>query len=246
MDGTLYLGEKPFEGAIRFLKALHERGRKRLFLTNNSAKSVRQCCQRLQRMGIPAIPEEILTSAVATIQYLQAHTKIRRLFVLAPPDVQREFIDGGFEITEDQPDAVVVGFDTTLTYDRAKAACHWILRGAAFVATHPDLVCPTEDLAVPDCGSITRMIAAASNAEPKVIGKPHTEMIQSALERLDAGPDTTAIVGDRLYTDMEMGYKAGLTTVLVLSGEASRADLSGLSRQPDYVVDSVAELIDRL
>jgi HAD superfamily hydrolase (TIGR01450 family) len=197
-------------------------------------------------MGIPARPDDVFTSTLATIIHLKRRDEKRRLFVLATPAVEREFSDAGFLLTEDRPDCVVLCFDKTLTYAKLQTASRLILQGVEFVASHPDLVCPTEDLPIPDCGSMIRLMIAATGVEPEIIGKPNQTMIDSALAKLDAPADTIAIVGDRYKTDMEMGFRAGLTTVLVLSGEVKRGDLANLPRQPDYVVDSVADLIEQV
>lgn len=245
MDGTLYRGRRLLDGTREFLNVLRRRGRRYLFLTNNSSRSVEEYCRKLLGMGIPSEPEDVFTSTLATIIYLK-HRRRKRLFVLATPAVEREFTDAGFLLTEDRPDCVVLCFDRTLTYEKLQTACRLILRGVQFVASHPDIVCPTEDLPIPDCGSMIRLITAATGVEPEVVGKPNQTMIDSVLAKLDAAPDSIAMIGDRIGTDMEMGFRAGLTTILVLTGEAKREDLSDLPRQPDYVVDSVADLMEQV
>ncbi|HNX27394.1 MAG TPA: HAD-IIA family hydrolase [Phycisphaerae bacterium] len=247
MDGTLYLGGRLFEATPAFLAAIHDSGRKLLFLTNNSSRSTFEYHQKLNDMGLAACEDEIFTSTRATMIYLKNHTVYRKLYLLAVPTVEEEFRQNGFDVTDESPDAVVLCFDRTLTYDKLRKACELIMRGTPYIATHPDLVCPTENLPIPDAGSIIELIRAATGgAIPKIIGKPNSEMIDSAMEKLAATPADTAIVGDRIYTDMEMGFRAGLTTVLVLSGEAKREHLDSLARQPDYVVESVGDLTEIL
>lgn len=245
MDGTLYLGETLFEGTIDFLNALDQTGRSKLFLTNNSSRSAVEYRDKLNCMGIAAGVDDILISSHATIIYLQS-IGAKKLYLLAVGSVEQEFRDAGFELTENDPDFVVLCFDKTLTYRKLEIACTLIQRGVKFIATHPDNVCPTEDMPIPDAGSMIKLIETATGVSPKVIGKPNPEMIESALKKLNAQPHQTAIVGDRLYTDMEMGYRAGLTTILVLSGEATIADVRSASRRPDYVFDSVADIIVEL
>lgn len=242
MDGTLYLGNQIFEGTIDFLNTLKRRGKKRLFLTNNSSTSASGYRKRLSRIGITTESGEVFTSAIATIIYLNGKNAGKRLYLLATPPVEEEFVQAGFELTEENPDYVVLAFDKTLRYEKLEKACRFLLEGIPFIATHPDIVCPTEDLPIPDCGAITKAIIAATNIEPKVIGKPNKEMITSALAELDALPSKTAIVGDRLYTDMEMGFRSGLTTILVLSGETKIEDVNKASQKPDYILSSVREL----
>lgn len=244
MDGTIYLGGRLFEATPAFLARLKDAGKRKLFLTNNSSRSIAEYRRKLAGMGLDVSTNEIFTSTLATIIYLQNRTDYRRLYLLAGPGVGQEFVDAGFEVNSESPDAVVLCYDKTLTYDKLACACEFIMQGIPYIATHPDTVCPTEDLPLPDIGSMIELIKAATGgAEPLVIGKPNETMIESALSVLHAGPSETAIVGDRIYTDMEMGFRAGLTTILVLSGEATRDDLQGLPRQPDYVVESVGDLV---
>ncbi len=242
MDGTLYLGDRLFEGTIDFVDGLVRAGLGYLFFTNNSSKSIKECLVKLVGMGIPAEHKDVFTSSLATIIYLR-QIGAKRLFLMAVGSVEREFIDAGFELTDLDPDFVVLCFDKTLTYKKLEAACNLIQQGAKFVATHPDNVCPTETLPIPDVGSMIKLIESATNVAPKIIGKPNSEMLEFALAKLNAKPEETAIVGDRLYTDMEMGFRAGLTTILVLSGEAGMEDVRNAGKKPDYVVNSVADII---
>ncbi|MBN1553357.1 MAG: HAD-IIA family hydrolase [Phycisphaerae bacterium] len=245
MDGTLYLGDRVLAGSREFLNALRSRGKRVLLLTNNSSRSVSGYVRKLADMDLPVAAEEIFTSTLATILHLRRKGK-ERLFVLATPDVEREFTDAGFVLTDQQPDDVVLCFDKTLTYEKLRTACRLILQGAGFVASHPDVVCPTEDLPIPDCGSMIQLITTATGKEPEIIGKPYQMMIDSALAKLQATAESTAMIGDRLNTDMEMGFRAGLTTILVLTGEATVRDVASAPRRPDYVVESVADLIDQI
>jgi len=242
MDGTLYLGPRVFPGTIELLSGLRKQGKRFLLLTNNSSKSVPEYREHLAQLGIDVTEDEIFTSATATILYLHQRRPGARLFLLAAPGVTEEFRRAGFQIVDDQPEFVVLTFDRTLTYEKLRKACGMILRGATFVATHPDLVCPTDEGPIPDCGSMIRLITAATGTEPKIPGKPNREMIEFALARLNAQPQSTAIVGDRLYTDMKMGVNAGLTTILVLTGETTREAVDREPQPPDYIVESVADL----
>ena len=243
MDGTLYLGDKIFEGTIEFLKTIKSHNKKYLFLTNNSSRSTKEYCEKLNKMGISAIGEEIFTSGEATIIYLKGLGEKNKIYLLGTPGLEKEFEEAGFILTENDPDYVVLGFDKTLTYQKLETACNLIQRGVRFIATHPDFVCPTEGLPIPDCGAMIKLITAATGKEPKVIGKPNTEMINSALTKLGAKPEETAIIGDRYYTDMEMGFRAGLTTILVLSGETKEKDIAKMHKNPDYIFNSVDDII---
>ena len=242
MDGTLYLGERLLPGALEFLERLVATGRNRLFFTNNSSRDAGRYVEKLGKMGIQARPEEIITSGEATIDYLKTIAGVERVYPLGTESFEEEIRRGGLTVDDQSPQAVVLSFDLTLTYEKIRRGCDLIRKGAAFVATHPDLNCPSEEGPLPDCGAMAAMFTAATGVEPTVIGKPHRFMAEAALRRLGTTAAETAIVGDRLYTDMEMGFSAGLTTILVLSGETVREDLAGIGRQPTLVVDSVADL----
>ena len=242
MDGTIYLSDRLFEGVTEFLQRLRETGRGFLFFTNNSSRDAAQYAEKLNRMGVAAAPEEVITSGEATVAYLTGTAGVRRAYVLGTPSFEREVVAGGIALEDRAPEAVVLGFDLTLTYDKLKTACRFIRAGVPFVASHPDLNCPTSEGPIPDCGAITAMITAATGVTPVVIGKPNRYMADAALQRLGGRPEHTAIVGDRLYTDMEMGFRCGLRTVLVLSGETTEEDVARAGRKPDVVLPSVAEL----
>ena len=152
----------------------------------------------------------------------------------------------GLELDDREPEAVVLGFDLTLTYDKLRRACRFIGAGVPFVASHPDLTCPTEAGPVPDCGAMAALLTAATGVEPVVVGKPNRHMAEAALGRLGAAASQTAIVGDRLYTDMEMGFRSGLKTILVLSGETTEEMVAQAERKPDLVLPSVAEITELL
>ncbi len=246
MDGTLYLGNRLFEGTLAVLEKIQRTGRQFLLLTNNSSLSIADYCQKMSALGIPAGSDRIFSSASATILYLQQQNPHARLFLLATPGVEAEFTAAGFELTDKSPDFVVLTFDKTLTYAKVERACRLLRQGVPFIATHPDLVCPTDQGPIPDCGAMIRMITAATNVEPKIIGKPSRDMIAFALAKLHAQPNETAIVGDRLYTDMEMGFQAGLTTVLVLSGEASLPSAQAHSPKPDFILPAIQDLLPLL
>lgn len=251
LDGTLYLGSRLFDGTRPFLAALRRTGRRYLFLTNNSSYSTEEYCEKLRRFGIDAAPDDVFSSTRATIGYLREQ-KMNRIYALATPAVEREFSAAGFELaddTADTVDAVVLTFDKTLTYGKLLAASRLLLRGVPFIATHPDRVCPTESEPIPDCGAMIELLRSATGRKPVVIGKPSAHMAAAALAALHATADETAMVGDRIYTDMKMAQDAGLTGILVLSGEATRAQAeeAGLTQHPKMMVCAdVAELARRL
>ena len=248
MDGTVYLGKRLLPGAKRFFRLLDRRGMPYLFFTNNSSADRTLYRDKLRGMGLGVGAEQIITSGEATALYLTTRTPYRRIYLLGTPSLARELRDAGLELADDGVDAVVLGFDKTLTYAKLERACHLLRGGAAFVATHPDRVCPTEGGPIPDTGSMIALLRAATGRKPVVVGKPERRMVSMALRKLGPGyrARDVAIVGDRLYTDIRMGRRAGLTTICVLSGETQRADLKGTRDRPDYVFPSIRELAGKL
>jgi HAD superfamily hydrolase (TIGR01457 family) len=242
MDGTVYLGKGPIPGAPEFLRYLETSGRRRLFFTNNPTSDAGQYAAKLAGMGIDAAPADILTSGEATARYLTSETPYRRVFALGTPSFEAELSRAGLELTDDNPDAVVLAFDKTLTYAKLETACLLLRNGTPYIATNPDKVCPTDYGDIPDCGAMAALLYEATGRMPKFIGKPNPEMVRMGMDKLGAAPETTAMVGDRLYTDMQMAYDSGVTSILVLSGEATRDDVAKAERKPDLVVESVAEL----
>ena len=246
MDGTVYLGSRLLPGSLDFLRYLGETGRDHLFLTNNSSRNAQYYAQKLTKLGWPAQPGEILTSGEATALYLGGLKPSARVYLLGTPDLETEFAAHGFVLTDENPDYVVLGFDMTLTYDKLVRACDLVRGGVPFIATHPDLNCPTETGYIPDCGAMTALITASTGVTPKVIGKPNREIIDAMFRKKPVRRDQVAMVGDRLYTDIVMGHNAGVTSVLVLSGEAKESDIPAAPVKPDHVTGGLGALYEAL
>jgi NagD protein len=253
MDGTIYSGGTLFKETLPFLDLLEELGVGRTFLTNNSSKSTQDYLARLQRLGIAVAPQELYTSTQAAIEYLcRERPGCKRLFILGTPSMIAEMTAAGFRSTtdsaRDEPQAVLVGFDTTLNYDRLCRTAYWIAQGKPFIATHPDRVCPTDQPTVlVDCGALCAALREATGRAPDVVlGKPDPCMIRGILRRHNLRPQNLARVGDRLYTDMAMARRAGAVGVLVLTGETKAADVRHAVPPPDIVVSGLAELGERL
>lgn len=249
MDGTIYLGNQLLPGAAEFIATLRNKGLQYLFLTNNSSWDKLAYADKLSALGIKTKPSQILTSGEATASYLRETAPGARIYLLGTPALGADFIGQGLAVVarDENPDYVVVGFDTTLTYQKLWEACDLLREGKKYLATHPDFNCPLAGgRYMPDAGAIISFLQAATGLLPQVIGKPHREMAQAALTRAGALPEETALVGDRLYTDVAMGIKAGLTSILVLSGETRRQDLVATEFPPDYVFPSVRELAQAL
>lgn len=253
MDGTIYSGGTLFESTLPFLALMERLGMGHTFLTNNSSKSSKDYLARLSKIGIAATPDQLYTSTQATIEHLREQMPaVRRLFVLGTGSMCRELEGAGFVLTADSatdaPDAVLVGFDTELTYPRLCRAAYWISQGKPFVATHPDRVCPTDQPTVlVDCGAICAALEQAVGRGPDVVlGKPDPCMLRGILSRHALAPKELAMVGDRLYTDMAMAHRAGALGVLVLTGETTAAQGAKHTPAPDLVVSGLAELGERL
>lgn len=249
MDGTIYLGNRLLPGAAEFISVLRRQGLDFLFLTNNSSRDKQAYVDKLAALGIMAGRDRVLTSGEATAIYLQRVRPGARIFLLGTLALAREFAAQGFQLVSkaDRPDYVVLGFDTTLTYQKLWDACDLIREGTEYVATHPDFNCPLEGgRYMPDAGAIIAFIEASTGRRPKVIGKPNREIVEAALTRTHAAKEETAIVGDRLYTDIAMGLEAGLTSILVLSGETRQEDLAGSQFRPNFIFASVGQLAEAL
>ncbi len=253
MDGTIYSGGTLFDSTRPFLALLGELGIGHTFLTNNSSKSSKDYLAHLRKIGIIADADQLYTSTQAAIEYLREQMPaVRRLFILGTASMRAEMEAAGFASTadspQDEPDAVVVGFDTELTYARLCRTAYWVSRGKPFVATHPDRVCPTDQPTVlVDCGAVCAAIEQAAGRGPDtVLGKPHPCMLRGILHRHALAPEELGMVGDRLYTDMAMATKAGAVGVLVLTGETTAAAATKHSPPPDLVLPGLAELGERL
>lgn len=243
MDGTIYKGNTLFPFTISFLKGLKEMGIGYSFLTNNPSKSTDDYLAHLDKMGISATREEMYTSAQATIDYIKInYPEMKRLFILGTPSMIKEFEQAGFISTsdsaEDKPDGVVVGFDMSLVYARLCRATWWIENGLPYIATNPDKVCPTDlPVTLVDCGSICSCIEKATNRKPDiVIGKPDARMLDGILQRYSLKPSEIAMIGDRIYTDIQLAKNANTLGVLVLTGEATTEDVKTAGSFPDIVV----------
>jgi NagD protein len=186
-------------------------------------------------------PAAILTSNDVAIEHLRG-LEIRRPYLLANEAVVQLYREAGFEPSQSDPDAVLLTFDTSLTYEKLRRANDWIRAGLPYFATHPDLVCPTAEGPIPDCGAFAALLAATSGRWPTVLGKPEAAMASTIAARLDVERGAIAFVGDRLYTDVRMAREQGFQAVLTLTGEATMADLVDAPQQPDRIVEDLRAL----
>lgn len=245
MDGTLYMGDQLFEWTPVFLNGLREYGLRAVFLTNNSSRSRSAYHEKLAGMGINVNQEDIYTSGDATIDYLR-QLGASRIYLMGTASLEKSFQEAGFVLANNAVDMVVMGYDKTLTYEKLNRAYHHIAEGVPWCATHPDLLCPTPDGFDIDLGAMMQSLIHATGVQPKIIGKPHAEMTGPLLKRLGVDPSRVAIMGDRLYTDIQTGLNGGLLSVLVLTGEAGREDVANSDIQPHLILERNVDLLSYL
>ena len=250
MDGTLYLGSRLYDFTIELLETIKSTGRRYLFMTNNSSKSVEDYIKKLAAMGISATREDFITSSQATAWYLKKNHPNQRLYVCGTQSLKKELQREGFTVTEnlDEVDCIVMGFDTELTFKKLEDVSRLLLTRPElpYIATNPDYVCPTEFGSVPDCGSVCDMIYNATKKRPVVIGKPSPLMPELAMAQHGYTKEETAVVGDRVYTDIKSGLNAGITGILVMSGETTPEILAQSPDKPHLVLQDASEIIKAL
>ena len=244
MDGTLYIDDQWIEGALDFIEHIGNRGKKYVFLTNNSSKSRDVYFQKLEKMGLRIESEQLVTSCDATIDYISREMREKKVFLMGNKALREDFRRKDIALEEENPDLVVIAFDMEFDYAKMVKLCGLVRSGLPFIATHPDFNCPTKSGFIPDIGAILAYVEASTGRRPdKIIGKPNSEIVDYTLRMAGIDKTQTAMIGDRLYTDIKTGIDNGLLSVCVLSGESSPADVSGYEFQPNLVFDSVKEII---
>ena len=247
MDGTLYLGDRLYSFTTELLQTIRQKGGKYLFMTNNSSKSVEDYIKKLHKLGIESTREDFITSSQATAYYLHKYHEGQKLYVCGTESLKAELRMEGFTVTEnmDEVECIVMGFDTELTFQKLQDVSYLLLtkKDLPYIATNPDLVCPTEFGSVPDCGSVCIMIENATGKKPVVIGKPSPLMPELAMERLGIPKEQTCVVGDRIYTDVKSGLNAGITGILVMSGETTPQILAESADKPHLVLEDAGEIL---
>ena len=248
MDGTIYLDNDLFDGTMQFLEYVKEIGGKAIFLTNNSSKSVDKYIDKLKSLGIASTAEDFLTSTNATVLYL-LKKQYHKIYAFGTTSFKEQLRDAGLPVTdklEDDIDCLCMGFDTELSFQKLEDACILLNRGVDYIATNPDWVCPTWYGFVPDCGSVSQMHFHATKRKPMFIGKPEPAMALLAMEKTGFKPEETALMGDRLYTDIACGVNAGISTIFVLSGEGTMEDVAASDVKPEYIYENILELYKEL
>lgn len=246
MDGTFYLGNQILDGALDFLKKVKETGREFIFFTNNSSKAPEDYIEKLKKMDCFIERKDIWTSGDVTIEYLKSKEKDATVYLVGTKELEKSFRKEGIQLVDTMPDIVVVGFDTTLTYEKLEKACTYIRNGAKFIATHLDINCPTETGMIPDCGAFCAAIHLSTGIAPEFMGKPTEKTVEMITKVTHYDRKEIAFVGDRLYTDIATGVNNGSNGILVLTGETKLSDVESSDVKPDIIFDSLKEMIEYL
>jgi len=246
-DGTTYLSESVFPGALEFVATLRELGKRYLWITNNTSRDAAGYARKLRRLGFDAHPENVYTSGRSAIDYMLARKPRPRLFPLAMPAYEAELVRAGCvlvdgDVEPESVDWVLASVDLAFDFEKLRRACDLVRAGVPLLASHADRTWLTAEGILPDCGAILAFVGEATGVEAKVVGKPYPEMVRGALALAQVQPRRAAMIGDRLYTDIRMAKDASLLAVLTLTGEATREDLETSPIQPDLVVEDLAEL----
>ena len=247
MDGTIYLGKIVFDFAIRFIENLRRAGKRVLFFTNNASHSTEFYLEKLTRLGFSPTAEEIMSSADVTVAYLNTYHKGQSVYLVGTRQLASQFAAGGIPLAtgkEDAVDLVVSSFDTELTYEKLDDGCRLIRGGATYLCTHPDFNCPTDTGFMPDSGAIAALITASTGVTPRYLGKPYAEVVDMIETVTGISREKTCIFGDRLYTDIALGSRNGVTSVLVLTGEGTMEDVAAMPEadRPAFIFPSLAEV----
>ena len=242
LDGTVYLGNRMIQGADDFISKLKSAGKKFFFISNNSSKAKNDYVEKLERMNIKVDESNIVLSSDGVKSFLK-EKKVTDLFLVASNSMQQDFIDAGFNVDASVPEFVILGYDTEINYSKIRRAAIHLNSGVPFIATHADVVCPSEEGPIPDIGSMIAMFKKATGVEPMIFGKPRKEMIEHLIESSGINKSEIVIIGDRLYTDMKLASNCGVDFICVLSGETSREDIDLLEDFPDLIVRDLSDLI---
>lgn len=247
MDGTVNLGFDPIDGAKEFLQALIKQNKKYIFLTNNSSKNASGYVEKMRSLGFPCETENVFTSGMAAGLFLKKHNPEARVYVCGTESLKKEVSGYGVNVCEENADTVLLGYDTELDYVKIRKVCDLLDGGAEYFATNCDMVCPIENgRYLPDCGSFADMFYNAVKRRPVFLGKPDRTMIDILVEKTNTPYENTAIVGDRIYTDVKTGVNAGVTSVLVLSGETAKEDAEKSDIKPTYILNSVKDILNSI
>lgn len=245
LDGTVYVDEVPIRNVVSTLRALRRLGKRIVFLTNNSSRTRVQYEEKLTRVGVFEGGDLVYTSGMATVAFLRENYPGKRVYLLGTEALRAEFQCAGVQLCEESPDVCVLAYDVELTFEKIRKFDSFLRRGAHFLATHPDDVCPAKDGSMPDVGSFLALFERSSGRRPeRIIGKPYADMANGIVNLTKLSSQSLCMVGDRMYTDIRFANQNGLLSVLVLSGETTRALMSSFPDRPDLVLDCLDDLLE--
>ncbi len=244
MDGTIYLGNKIFPSVYPFFERLRQNKKDFFFFTNNSSKNTDFYLQKLSKLGIDIPREKMLISNQVCIAYLKKQYENKKVYVIGTSYLIEELKDGGIQVVNDESaDLVVLGFDTSLTYEKLQIGCDLVRNGKPIIGVNPDFNCPVENGFIPDCGSMAKLIEASTGVQIAFLGKPSRHTLEYIIRYTGYKEEELAFVGDRLYTDIAIASGTKATSILVLTGETKREDLENAAVQPDVIIDSIGDLL---
>ncbi len=241
LDGTIYCGTEPIPEAVQFVNELEKKGLPYLFVTNNSTKRPEQVASLLTGMGVPVTEKHVFTTSMATATYISAQKQGARIYAIGEEGLLSALTEEGHGLVEVEPDYVVMGLDRAVTYEKLTKASQFVRNGATFIATNGDVALPTERGFLPGNGSIVSVVAVSTGVQPTFIGKPESIIIEQALEVLGTDKKETVMVGDNYHTDILAGINAGLDTLIVYTGVATKEQVKAYEKKPTYEVNSLAE-----
>ncbi|RDI41460.1 TIGR01457 family HAD-type hydrolase [Falsibacillus pallidus] len=241
LDGTMYRGKEKIEEAGDFVHRLNQKGIPYLFVTNNSSRRPDQVAAKLRDFDIPAEPEQVFTTSMATANYIFEKKNDASIYVIGEEGIRTALEERGLSLVDEKPDFVVVGIDRSISYEKLALACLGVRNGATFISTNGDIAIPTERGLLPGNGSLTSVITVSTQTEPIFIGKPESIIMEQAQEVLGVPKEQTLMVGDNYHTDILAGMNAGLDTLLVHTGVTSAEDLKTYGKQPTYTVNSLSD-----
>ncbi|MBY0758566.1 MULTISPECIES: HAD-IIA family hydrolase [Sellimonas] len=248
IDGTLAVDTTLYDGTKEFLEWIEETGGRCFYITNNSTKSRKDYVEKFKNWGIRTEESQFMTASYAACLYLKKYYEGKKIFVLGTPSFIKELKEAGILVTEkaeDHVDCVLVGFDSTLNYDKMTDACRLLFQKEVdFLGTNPDLRCPASFGFIPDCGAICRMLEVTAGRKPYFIGKPNRLIADLCMQQCKGSPEEYLVVGDRLYTDIACGIEAGIETAVVYTGEADPEEVRTSIWKPDYAFDTIRQLYD--
>ncbi len=245
MDGVIYHGNHLLPGAAEFVAWLKASGKRFLFLTNSSERSPRELRQKLARLGLDVGEEHFYTSALATAAFLSSQQPNCSAYVIGDAGVVNALYDAGVAMNDVSPDYVVIGESRSYSYEKIEKAIRLVLGGAKLIGTNPDLTGPTEHGLVPACGALMAPIELSTGSKAYFIGKPNPLIMRHALKQLGCRREETAIIGDRMDTDIIAGVESEIETVLVLTGVTQPADLPRFAYRPNHVLNDIGDVVPK-